>query len=120
LNHLQDCAGDLRELDRCYIPQNLLHAHGAGTDDIARPKATDGLRLVFDAMLVSTAALNAAAAALPRAVKSRRLRVETAIIAGLARRLTERLRRYDPLAMRVKLRPLDVAAATAAALPGLA
>ena len=50
-------------------------------------------------------------------MKSRRLRVETAIIAALARRLTHKLRRGDPLATRVKLTKLDVLAA--AFWPGL-
>ncbi|MBX5473380.1 MAG: squalene/phytoene synthase family protein, partial [Acetobacteraceae bacterium] len=29
LNHLQDCAQDLARLDRCYLPEDLLAAHGA-------------------------------------------------------------------------------------------
>ena len=117
LNHLQDCAKDLRALDRCYLPQDWLAEAGATTDDLARTRATPALRQVFDKMLAETEALNREAAALPRLVKARRLKVETAVIAGLAWRLTRLLKRRDPLAMRVKLRPLDVAAATAAALP---
>jgi squalene synthase HpnC len=120
LNHLQDCGKDLRGLDRCYIPQDLLARHNAGTDDIARAAAAPGLRATIDDMLAATDALNKAAATLPGRVKSRRLRVETAIIAGLARRLTTRLRRQDPLAMRVKLRPADILIAVTAALPRFA
>jgi farnesyl-diphosphate farnesyltransferase len=116
LNHLQDCAGDLRSLDRCYVPQDMLARHGVATDDIARGKAAPGLRAVFDEMLVATEDLNKAAAALPGLVKARRLRVETAVIAGLARRLTVLLRRDDPLAMRVNLRKADFARAGLAAL----
>ena len=117
LNHLQDCAKDLRNLDRCYLPQDWLAAAGATTDDLARTRATPPLRAVFDRMLTETEALNREAAALPGLVRSRRLRVETAVIAGLARRLNALLRRRDPLAMRVKLRPLDFASAAATALP---
>jgi squalene synthase HpnC len=120
LNHLQDCAKDLRELDRCYIPQDWLAANGVATDDIARGKTLPGLRTVFDKMLAATAELNKAAVALPGHVKARRLRVETAIIAGLARRLTTRLRNGDPLAMRVKLLKSDILAASLAALPRFA
>jgi farnesyl-diphosphate farnesyltransferase len=120
LNHLQDCAGDLRSLDRCYIPQDWLADAGAGTDDLARGKMSAPLRQVFDRMLQATEGLNGQAAALPGLVKSRRLRVETAIIAGLARRLTIRLRRGDPLATRVTLTKADFAAATLAALPRFA
>src|SRR6201996_61464 len=50
LNHLQDCAEDLRSLDRCYVPQDWLARHGVGTDDIARNKTVPGLRATFDDM----------------------------------------------------------------------
>jgi farnesyl-diphosphate farnesyltransferase len=120
LNHLQDCAGDLRSLDRCYIPQEFLADAGIGTDDIARPETFAPLRAVFDKMLTLTEALNVTAAALPDLVRDRRLRVETAIIARLARRLTTLLRAGDPLATRVKLSKLDFLAATLLSLGRLA
>ncbi|MDE8349163.1 MAG: squalene synthase HpnC [Acidocella sp.] len=111
-NHLQDAAPDLRNLDRCYVPQDWLAQHAAGTDDIARETATPGLRAVFDKMLIETVKLNNAAAALPGLVKARRLRIETAVIVKLASRLTAKLQTHDPLAMRVKLSAPDYAAAT--------
>jgi farnesyl-diphosphate farnesyltransferase len=117
LNHLQDCAEDLRSLDRCYVPQDWL---GVRTDDIARNKPEPGLRATFDDMLRETAKLNAMAAALPGLVKARRLRVETATIAAIARRLTTRLQNGDPLAARVKLKLPDVLSATLLALPRFA
>jgi farnesyl-diphosphate farnesyltransferase len=120
LNHLQDVSGDLRTLDRCYIPQDWLAQYGVATDDMARPKSVPGLRAVFDKILVATIELNNQAAFLPGLVKARRLRVETAIIAGLARRLTKRLQRQDALAMRVKLRPTDFLSVTLLSLPRLA
>jgi len=120
LNHLQDCAGDLRGLDRCYVPQDWLAKHGVRTDDIARGKTVPGLRATFDDMLEETRALNVQAALLPELVKARRLRVETATIAGLARRLTKRLETGDPLAMRVKLGKADFLSATLTALPRFA
>ncbi len=112
LNHLQDCAGDLRSLDRCYIPQDMLAKAGCKTDDLARGETTPALRAVFDQMLNLTETLNETAAALPGLVRARRLRVETAIITRLARRLTVRLRHGDPLASRVKLGKVDFIAAT--------
>ena len=116
LNHLQDCAGDLKALDRCYLPDDLMRAHGTGVADLALPAATPGLRRVLDALLDRMDTLNAAASELPRRTRSRRLRLETAVICGLARRLTARLRAGDPLATRVKLRKTDVAASVLAAL----
>ncbi|HVE21298.1 MAG TPA: squalene synthase HpnC [Acidocella sp.] len=116
LNHMQDCAKDLRDLDRCYIPQDWLTEAGLSTDDVARPETVPALRTVFDRMLDATDELNRVAADLPRRVKARRLRVETAIICGLARRLTAHLRGGDPLATRVKLTKADFLAATLAGL----
>jgi hydroxysqualene synthase len=116
LNHLQDCAKDLRDLDRCYIPQDWLGEAGLSIDDVARPETVPGLRAVFDRMLAATDELNRVAAELPRLVKARRLRVETAIICSLARRLTAHLKGGDPLAMRVKLSKADFLAATLAGL----
>jgi hypothetical protein len=90
----------------------------AGTDVTALPaKAeTPALRRVFTALLDRCDALNAEATALPRLVRDRRLRIETGVIAGLARRLTARLRRNDPLAGRVKLTKVDAAGALLGAL----
>ncbi len=120
LNHLQDCAEDLRSLDRCYVPQDWLAQHGVRTDDIARNKTVSGLRATFDDMLRETRVLNDAASALPGLVKARRLRVETATIASIARRLTGRLQKNDPLAGRVKLKLPDLLAASLLALPRFA
>ncbi len=112
LNHLQDCARDLRDLDRCYIPQDWLKAEGLSTDDIARSETMPALRSVFDKMLDATDQLNALAATLVPQVKNRRMRIECAIIVGLAHRLATKLRHGDPLATRVKLSKLDVLTAT--------
>lgn len=116
LNHLQDCAKDLAALDRCYLPADLLARHGASVDDVRAPAATPGLRRVLDALLDEVDALNRAARDLPRRVRDRRLRVETAVIVELAHRLARRLRAGDPLAQRIKLSKPDVARSAAAAL----
>ncbi len=112
LNHLQDCAKDLRALDRCYIPQDWLAEAGLATDDLARSETTPALRGVLDKALAATDTLNALAATLPGQIKSRRLRIETAIIVSLAHRLTAHLKSGDPLATRVKLTKFDFLAAT--------
>jgi squalene synthase HpnC len=95
LNHLQDCAKDLAALDRCYLPLDLLRTTGAAVEDLRLPHETPPLR---------------------RATGDRRLRLETAVIVGLARRLATRLRYNDPLATRVKLSKTDMAGSLLAAL----
>ncbi len=119
LNHLQDCAEDLRRLDRSYLPQDLLARHGASVEDVLRPAAPPGLRAVFDALLDRCDALNDEAAALPRLVRDPRLRLETAVILALSRRLARHLRRADPVAGRVKLGRADAGASLLRALPSL-
>lgn len=116
LNHLQDCVRDLAELDRCYLPLDLMAAYGASLDDLSRPAASTGLRRVIDVLLDHCDALNRAAPDLPRRTRDRRLRLETAVIVGLARRLSNRLRRGDPVARRVKLGRGDAVASLCAAL----
>ncbi len=116
LNHLQDCAADLAALDRCYLPLDRLAAAGATIEDLRRPALTPGLRLVIDGLLGETAALNARAADLPRRTRARGLRLETAVILGLSRRLARRLAAEDPLAARVRLRRGDFFGAALASL----
>jgi farnesyl-diphosphate farnesyltransferase len=120
LNHLQDCARDLAELDRCYLPLDLLEAAGATVEDLRRPAETPALRVVFSTLLDRCDELNRAAAALPARTPGTRLRLECAVITALARRLTARLRHGDPLATRVKLMPGDVAWSLACGLGALA
>ena len=116
LNHLQDIQKDLLQLDRCYLPAELMARFATGVDDIARPAATPGMRRVIDALLDECDALNRAGRRLPPGVRDRRLRLETAVILGLAERLAARLRRQDPLARRVKLSKFDALGALFAAL----
>jgi farnesyl-diphosphate farnesyltransferase len=103
LNHLQDCVADFRALDRVYLPEQMLAAHGASIADLERPQASAGLRKTLDALLDRTDVLIEIAADLPGSVVDWRLRAETAMIVALARRLSGRLRRGDPVAGRVKL-----------------
>jgi farnesyl-diphosphate farnesyltransferase len=116
LNHLQDCAKDFLQLDRCYLPEDEMQAQGAGIYDLHKHAMTPGLRTVLDGLLDRCDALNDTACHLPRRVRDRRLRLETAAIVGLARRLAGRLRRGDPLAQRIKLRKSDAVFSVLAAV----
>jgi hydroxysqualene synthase len=111
LNHLQDCADDYRNLDRVYLPLDLMGEAGITVGDLVLPAASLGLRRVIDRLLDATDRLIVKAAELPGGVKARGLRWESATIVDLARRLSRRLRRGDPLAMRVALSKGDFAAA---------
>jgi farnesyl-diphosphate farnesyltransferase len=111
LNHLQDCADDYRALDRVYLPERELSGCGASVPDLAAPAASPALRCTIDRLLDGTDALIGRARLLPPAVRSPGLSRECGVIVALAARLARRLRRGDPLAMRVKLTHGDFAAA---------
>jgi squalene synthase HpnC len=111
INHIQDCADDYRELDRVYIPLDMLAAHGANPADLAREKAPDGLRRTLQAMLDLTEPLVRQGWGLPRAVPDVRLKLETAVISALAERLVRLLRKRDPLCDNVKLSKPAIAVA---------
>lgn len=111
LNHLQDCAADLRSLDRVYLPLEFLAASGSGIEALRAPATSPALRAVFDRCLDLTDEWIALAASLPPRLRSRRLAMESSIIVALAKRLSARLRRGDPLAARVALSKFDFARA---------
>ena len=116
LNHIQDCANDFENLNRCYLPDALLAHFGAKHDDLRRPAETPALRRVFITLLDRINRLNHAASELPELVHDRRLRLETAVIHGLAKRLANRLWRDDPIARRVKLSTGDFISSALASL----
>jgi hydroxysqualene synthase len=116
LNHMQDCAKDLAELDRCYMPQALLTHFGASVEDLRQPAETAALRRVFVTLLDRVDRMNHAASELPEIVRNSRLRVETGIILSLSKRLARRLVHNDPIAKRVKLRKIDAVFSVFAAL----
>jgi farnesyl-diphosphate farnesyltransferase len=120
LNHLQDCGKDMRELDRCYIPQTLMRHFRVGPRDLFGPEETPALRRTFITVLDRVDRLNLAAEELPGSVRSRRLRAETTFICRLAIRLAERLAKTDPLAKRVALTKADGAFSLLRALGALA
>ncbi|MGE0736221.1 MAG: squalene synthase HpnC [Alphaproteobacteria bacterium] len=103
INHVQDCQKDYRALDRVYLPEPWLKEHGALVEDLDRPAASPGVRKVLDRCLDETERLMREAYTLARQLRSRRLAMESAAIVRLAHTLIARLRRQDPLAVRVEL-----------------
>jgi len=43
-NHLQDCQADYRNLDRVYVPLDVLTAHGVGVEALGAPKSSPSSR----------------------------------------------------------------------------
>ncbi len=111
VNHLQDFGDDRRTLDRVYLIGDWIAQEGASIEDVDRDALTPGLRQVMDRMLTCCEELMVLARELPRALQSRHLAMESAVIVNLADRLIVLLRRGDPLATRVALSKLDLASA---------
>ena len=103
INHLQDCQDDYRSLDRVYLPLDWMAEAGAAVEELDGGGAGTALRRVLDRALDGVEGLLEAAAPLPAGLASRRLAMESAAILDIARTLTGRLRRGDPLAGRIEL-----------------
>jgi len=108
INHLQDCGDDYRNLDRVYLPLDLLSAHGADVEHLARPIASPELRATIDDMCRRTAALLAESESLAGQVRQTRLGLEISVIQRLAQRLVRSLRQHDPLSERAALGSFEV------------
>lgn len=111
INHIQDCADDYRELDRVYIPMDMLEQHGGKIADLSGDHATPGLNGALHAMLDATRPMMVEALRFPSFVPDLRLKCEVSVIVVLAQRLIALLRQRDPLHDDVKLGKFSIATA---------
>ena len=118
LNHLQDLARDRADLNRIYLPEPWLERAG-GEAAFFDPARAETRRAVLDAALDRVDALLMTAGGLPERIESPRLATEAAVTLAMARRLSSRLRRHDPIRERVAVSGIDAAIALAGALIGL-
>jgi squalene synthase HpnC len=118
INHLQDCAEDYRDLDRVYLPQDMLAEAGTRTEALAAPAASPALRSVIVEMAGRCDGLLAQSAAFARTVGDGRLALEVAVIQRLAIDLSARLKTRDPLAERVVHRKVEALGLAARAVFG--
>lgn len=103
LNHIQDCQGDYRDLQRVYIPSLWLEEQGLTARALLASRESPPLRTIVDHMLAGVDRLNESAAALPGLIGRRGLRMETMAILTVSRKLAAKLQREDPFAGRVAL-----------------
>ena len=109
INHLQDCGEDYRNLDRVYIPMDVLTQHGIGPESLAASRASPQLLAVIAAVAQRTAELLVRAKPFASQIRDRRLALEVSVIQALAEDLLRGLLRRDPLSERVHHRGSDVA-----------
>jgi squalene synthase HpnC len=109
INHLQDCAGDYRNLDRVYIPLDALRERGIGPEALDAPRAAPALLAVIADMARRTSDLLVRAKPFASQIRDRRLGLEVSVIQVLAEDLVRGLTHRDPLCERVHHRKSDVA-----------
>ncbi len=98
INHLQDCAKDYRGLDRVYLTQESLEAHGARVDMLAEPAPL--LATIRD-LNEKTARLLEQSRPFADLIDDVRLAMEVGAIQSLAEKLVARLAVADPLSEKV-------------------
>ena len=103
INHTQDCGKDYRNLDRVYVPQDMLAAAGATTEDLGAAYATPQLLNCLHKLTERTQLYFDASPSLAGEIKDTRLACEVATIDALARKLLAILKQSDPLKDKVHL-----------------
>ena len=103
INHTQDCGKDYRNLDRVYIPQDMLTAAGARTEDLAAAYATPQLLNCLHTLTDRTQRYFDTVPPLAGQIADTRLACEVATIDALARKLLTGLKQRDPLKDKVHL-----------------
>jgi hydroxysqualene synthase len=109
INHLQDCRKDFRDLDRVYVPLDVLAASGATVSEIGAERSSPALRACLRSLAVRTGQLLDNSAPFSAGINDVRLALEVSVIQTLARRLTTMLKVRDPLSERVHLKAPGVA-----------
>jgi squalene synthase HpnC len=108
INHLQDCAKDYRQLDRVYLPADVLAEHGATVEMLDGMRSTPQLRATIAALAKRNAALLDRSAPFAAHIKDKRLALEVSVIQELAEDLNARLLVRDPLCERVHHKKSDL------------
>ena len=118
INHLQDCQDDYRNLDRVYVPLDLLAAHGTGVEALGEPQSSPPLLAALHSLAQRTEHLLAESDVFPLLINDRRLALEVSVINTLAHRITRLLIARDPLCDRVHLSKPAIAGLTLTAIVG--
>jgi squalene synthase HpnC len=103
INHLQDCKDDYRNLDRVYIPLDMLAACGIGVEALGEPRASAALLAGLRSLAERTERLLGDSDVFPLLINDWRLSLEVSVINTLAHRLTRILMTRDPLSEHVHL-----------------
>jgi len=117
-NHLQDCGNDYRDLDRVYIPQDVLDRHGATVDDLKQSKASPALLACIRELVARTETLMHESETLTVHIADVRLGCDVAVIETFAWQILKMLKTRDPLSEKVHLSKASMAGYALAGIAG--
>jgi phytoene/squalene synthetase len=109
INHLQDCGKDYRNLDRIYIPLDVLAETGTSLGELGADRASQGLLACIRRLAGRTGVLLRDSKPFSASIVDTRLALEVAVIQTFAEQLVRLLSRRDPLSERVHLGKAGVA-----------
>jgi len=109
-NHLQDCGGDYKNLNRVYLPRDALALAGASVEALGHGRASPELLRCLHLLAARTQALLEESKSLSAEVKDFRLGLEISVIQAFADKIVRLLKVRDPLSERVHLGPIELLA----------
>lgn len=107
VNHLQDLKYDAMTLRRFYLPKEMMARHDVVPGDVYLNAATPGLKALILEICGLIRGQMKDAAALPRLVKSFRLRWEIGVIVSLTNSMLKKIEKYDVISRRIELSRTD-------------
>ena len=107
VNHLQDLKYDAVTLRRFYLPKEMMARHDAVPGDLYLNAATPGVKALILEICGRIRGQMKDASALPRLVKSFRLRWEIGVIVSLTNSMLKKLEKHDVISRRIELSRLD-------------
>lgn len=103
INHIQDCGKDYRNLDRVYIPDEIMGPAGLTFEEIGAAHSSTALRSCLRQMNDGAERLLIDSKSLAPQVNNTRLALEIGVIQTYAERIVALLKTRDPLSERVHL-----------------
>lgn len=117
-NHLQDCGKDYRDLDRVYLPQDIMQRHGVSVEALEQPKSSPALLGCLREIVARNEALLREGDSLTALIADTRFACNIAVIEKFAWEISKLLRVRDPLVEKVHLSKSSMAGYALAAIAG--
>lgn len=107
VNHLQDIKYDWHNLQRLYLPSDLMQEYDVSSADLERSQSTPQLQKLISHIVGLTYGLLKEGALLPTIIRNRRLRFQVCIILSLTNIMLKKIEKGDVLSRELKLSHWD-------------